>query len=35
MDNIEPSKGWHIMYSVNDTEIYTEIMNAMTVKQNT
>lgn len=30
MDNAEPSKSWHIMYSVNDTDMYTEIMNAMT-----
>ena len=29
MDNAEPSKSWHIMYSINDTDMYTEIMNAM------
>ena len=29
MDNAEPSKSWHIMYSINDTNMYTEIINAM------
>ena len=28
MDN--PSKSWHIMYSINDTDMYKKIMNAMT-----
>ena len=30
MDNVEPSKSWHIMYSINDTDMYKKIMNAMT-----
>lgn len=30
MDNVDPSKSWHIMYSINDTDMYTKIMNAMT-----
>ena len=29
MDNAEPSKSWHLMYSINDTNMYTEIINAM------
>lgn len=29
MDNAEPSKSWNIMYSINDTNMYTEIINAM------
>ena len=30
MDNVDPSKSWHIMYSINDTDMYKKIMNAMT-----
>ena len=30
MDNVDPSKRWHIMYSINDTDMYKKIMNAMT-----
>ena len=30
MDNADPSKSWHIMYSINDTDMYKKIMNAMT-----
>lgn len=30
MDNVDPSKNWHIMYSINDTDMYKKIMNAMT-----
>ena len=30
MDNVDPSKCWHIMYSINDTDMYKKIMNAMT-----
>lgn len=29
MDNAEPSKSWNIRYSINDTNMYTEIINAM------
>lgn len=29
-DNVDPSKSWHIMYSINDTDMYKKIMNAMT-----
>ena len=30
MDNVDSSKSWHIMYSINDTDMYKKIMNAMT-----
>lgn len=30
MDNVDLSKSWHIMYSINDTDMYKKIMNAMT-----
>ena len=30
MDNVDPPKSWHIMYSINDTDMYKKIMNAMT-----
>ena len=30
MDNVDPLKSWHIMYSINDTDMYKKIMNAMT-----
>ena len=30
MDNVDPSISWHIMYSINDTDMYKKIMNAMT-----
>ena len=30
MDNVDTSKSWHIMYSINDTDMYKKIMNAMT-----
>ena len=30
MDNVDQSKSWHIMYSINDTDMYKKIMNAMT-----
>ena len=30
MDNVDPSKSWHIMYSIYDTDMYKKIMNAMT-----
>lgn len=29
MDNAEPSRSWNIMYSINATNMYTEIINAM------
>ncbi|MBD5522564.1 MAG: hypothetical protein HDR03_15305 [Lachnospiraceae bacterium] len=29
MDNNDPSKGWGFMYSINDTDIYNEIMEAI------
>lgn len=29
MDNAAPSKSWNIRYSINDTNMYTEIINAM------
>ena len=29
MDNAEPSTSWNIRYSINDTNMYTEIINAM------
>ncbi len=29
LDNAEPSKSWHIMYSINDTNVYAEIRKAI------
>ena len=29
MDDADPSKSWAILYSINDTNMYSEIMNAM------